>query len=483
MNGKRLPVAMRGALALVGLALVGLVSIVGCGRDAPKPAIGALQVELVLPSVEGPIPERGFTLTGARGAVLSLAPVSQGERGPIYEAKGPAGSWTLGTPAGLRPIGGHTMDMTPGMPAIPLAVGKPRTIYLQPPDRGAIEQVVVLEVTPADPHGHAVAVEKLGPGADRRMGLRLPDAVLGAPLRIHAVLSGGTHATPHPTRPPKDGEPLLLHLAPTTSNPFTVRWVGLSGAKAPLGTPIRLVSTLGTLDSTETALLEGDGAARFAQVPSEPEALRVVGPGVDLDVLEAGAGVADAAVLAVPTDAPGHVRLRLRGFDADPEDAAPLIVQVRPEGASSYGLVRSTVGHAMNPTLARDLRLPPGRYRVSVRQGDLVAISTAPFEVGPVEPADVELVAERLATLTVALEGGAPAGRRFDVEARRIEGDAEVLGQGFCSRHVARPDLSLSLPLGRYRVRLLENGREGPAKELALDIPGVRAQVTLSRPR
>jgi hypothetical protein len=113
-----------------------------------------------------------------------------------------------------------------------------------------------------------------------------------------------------------------------------------------------------------------------------------------------------------------------------------------------------------------------------VRLGDLVAISTAPFEVGPVEPADVELVAERLATLTVALEGGAPAGRRFDVEARRIEGDAEVLGQGFCSRHVARPDLSLSLPLGRYRVRLLENGREGPAKELALDIPGVRAQVT-----
>ena len=95
----------------------------------------------------------------------------------------------------------------------------------------------------------------------------------------------------------------------------------------------------------------------------------------------------------------------------------------------------------------------------------------------------VDLPSSGSETLSVSLEGGAPAGRRYDVEAKRIEGDAEVLGQGFCARSVGRPDLSLFLPTGRYRVRLLENGVEGPTKELSLDIPGVRGQVRLSPPR
>ncbi len=462
----------------VAVAVLGVAA--GCGREAPVPATGALRVELVLPSVEGPIPERGFTLTEARGAVAALRPVAKGERGPVYEAQGPAGSWTLGTPEGFRPIGGHTMDMTPGMPTITLGVGRPRTVYLQPPDRGEITQVAVLMVTPADPHVHVVAAERLGPGEDGRVGLRMPDVALGAPLRVHAVLARGTHATPVPTRPPKDGAPILHHLEPTPSNPFTVRFVAAPGMKAAVGEPVRLVSTLGTLESIETAPLEGDGAARFAQVPSEPEALRVLGAGVDVDVLEAGAGVAEAAVLALPDGAAGRVRLRIRGFDAA---AGAPVVQVRPEGASSYGLLRSDALPGTAPEVVRGLHLPPGRYRVSARQGELVATSVVPFEVGPVEPADVLLVAERLATLSVSLEGGAPAGRRYDVEAKRLEGDAEVLGQGFCARNVGRPDLVLFLPPGRYRVRLIENGREGPVKELSLDIPGVRGQVRLSPPR
>jgi len=462
----------------VALAVVGVAA--GCGRDAPEPVKGALRVELVLPSVEGPIPERGFTLRETGGAVVALLPVTKGERGPVYEGQGPAGHWTLGVPEGFRAIGGHEMDMTPGMPTITLGVGRPRTIYLQPPDRGAIVHVAVLMVTPADPHGHAVAVEKLGPGADGRVGLRMPDAALGSPIRVHAVLAGGTHATPIPTRPARDGAPEFHHLQPTASNPFTVRWVAAPGAKAPVGETVRLVSTLGTLESVETAPLEGDGAARFAQVPTEPESLRVVGAGVDLDVLEAGAGVAEAAVLVRPADSVGRVRLRIRGFEAA---AGAPVVQVRPEGASSYGLLRAETLPGAATELVLGFPLPPGRYRVSVRRGDLAATSAAPFEVGPVEPADVLLVAERMATLSVSLEGGAPAGRRYDVEAKRIEGDAEVLGQGFCARSVGRPDLSLFLPPGRYRVRLLENGIEGPTKELSLDIPGVRGQVRLSPPR
>jgi len=467
--------AWRWAAALAALGVAP-----GCGREAPAPATGALRIELVLPSVEGPIPERGFTLREARGAVVALRPVTKGERGPVYEAQGPAGNWTLGTPEGFRPIGAHTMDMTPGMPSITLGVGRPRTVYLQPPDRGEITQVAVLMATPADPHGRAVAVERLGPGADGRVGLRMPDDALGSPLRVHAVLARGTHATPVPTRPPKDGTPTLHHLEPTPSNPFTVRWVAAPGTKSALGEPVRLVSTLGTLESIETAPLEGDGAARFAQVPSEPEALRVRGPGVDIDVLEAGAGFAEVAVLAVPDGAAGRVRLRLRGFDAA---ASAPVVQVRPEGASSYGLLRSEALPGAATESVRGLHLPPGRYRVSVRQGELVATSAAPFEVGSVEPADVELVADRVATLSVSLEGGTPAGRRYDVEARRLEDGAEVLGQGFSARNVGRPDLVLLLPPGLYRVRLLENGVAGPTKELSLDIPGVRGQVRLSPPR
>lgn len=157
-------------------------------------------------------------------------------------------------------------------------------------------------------------------------------------------------------------------------------------------------------------------------------------------------------------------------------------MQVRPEGATSYGLLRCEALPGTSTEVACGLRLPPGRYRVSARQGDRTATSSAPFDVGAA-PVDVDLTAERLATLSVSIEGGVPAGRRYEVEAMRIEGDADVLGQGFCARHVARPDLTLFLPPGRYRARLLENGTAGPLKELSLDIPGVRAQVRLSPPR
>ena len=67
----------------------------------------------------------------------------------------------------------------------------------------------------------------------------------------------------------------------------------------------------------------------------------------------------------------------------------------------------------------------------------------------------------------------------WELVARRVEGESEVEGQGFVVRGIARSDVDLELPPGRYRVRAVVDSAEGPVVDVDLSAPGTHASIDL----
>ena len=80
------------------------------------------------------------------------------------------------------------------------------------------------------------------------------------------------------------------------------------------------------------------------------------------------------------------------------------------------------------------------------------------------------------------LTGGVSVVRWWELVARRLETGVEIEGQGFVVRGIARTDVDLELPPGKYRVRAVVATNEGPAFDIDLSAPGTHASIDL-RPK
>ena len=371
-------------------------------------------------------------------------PVAKGERGPVYEAQGPAGHWTLGTPEGLRPIGGHTMDMTPGMPAITLGRRSPAH-DLPPAPRSRRDRAR------GGAHGDAGrSARARRRRREARPRRRRPHGPAAARRRPRARRSASTPCSrgARTRRRSRRGRRGTARRCSSTSSrrprtPSPCGWVAAPGANAPVGETIRLVSTLGTLESVETAPLEGDsrralraGALRARDPPRGGRGRRPRrprggrrrrrgrGPRASPPTPSAASGSASAA------STPPRVRPSSR-----------CVPRARPPTAS----LRSEPCPAPRPSSCAGSACRPGAIASPCARATSRPPPPRRSRWAPWSPPTSSSSPSASATLSVSLEGGAPAGRRYDVEARRLEGDAEVLGQGFCSRNVA-PSRPLALP-------------------------------------
>ena len=170
----------------------------------------------------------------------------------------------------------------------------------------------------------------------------------------------------------------------------------------------------------------------------------------------------------------GHALVRFEGMG---ESSA---VQIRPDASDSYALLPPRVPSGKPADYAA--RLPRGRYWWIASHGGVVA-SAGPVDVGDsavffaTEP-------KPAATLAVHIRGGFITSQdRYDLHARRLESGKEVSVVGGTLRGLLRRDAELSLPPGKWRVRLALGAKESDPKDVDLTTPGTRASIELDAPR
>ncbi len=466
-----------------GLLLLG--GVVGCGKaDGPK-VDPWLKVEISGNATDKPWPTTGFRLKAADGreVALSLAVGAMGE-GPVLEGRGPAGAYELVPPEGWRAFGAKSVqDIRPDLPPVKLGIGKKYCIYVWPPQGRAISAIRCTRMPRSEEPLEIVDTESVI-SEDGAAVLRVPPDQWRGVLRVHAVFGPATFAKIMPVVVPKhsvDGDPVAMILEATYAAPVDIRVVR-SGPADPTQ-PIELMASIGAepLQVGLSVPLDSKGRGELPEVPREVTKLSLFVRGDQAwDGLEAARLYREVRLFVATQAAADRGELAVRISNAK-GDARP-VLQIRAEGGSTYAMPSFTEARDGENAFLLKTSLPAGAYRVLVTCGGRAAVTAAPVDVTVGRTAALELRAEDLASLRVSLSGGVSVVRWWELVARRLEAGVEIEGQGFVVRGIARTDVDLELPPGKYRVRAVVATNEGPAFDVDLSAPGTHASIDL-RPK
>lgn len=460
--------ASRAALAALVLPL-GL-ALAACGDGGAPP----LLVEIVPFAADGEAPTAGWRLRGADGAEVPLVPDGRapGHGGRVFRAAAAAGRFAVVGPDPWSLVGGPVLvPMSPGGTPTALGVGRKHALYLVPPEGRPVGAVALRPAGRRGPDDVDRAVPPVPferkDGPDGRVALHLPPARWKESVVVHAALGPDGFARPDPVTLPADGTCTGVALVPALTLPVRVQTV----PPAP-GRPLVLVADGPEFAVQRTLALDGDGAVAVDDFPQTGHTIRFA--------LDGEPGAAPTWAMAGSDAVRGDVRLAVPppGTARRPVPVAgvrgPVRVQGRPPGAPTYGLLPDVGPRDDGVADGVAARVPSG-WSVLV-DADGAAVVVGADDAGPAP----FLGACRV---RLAVEGGVPRGRRYELDFRRVEADGEVTAQGWYDRLVGRADLELSLPPGRYRFRLTELGRVAPWSELLLEGPSTRASVRLPAPR
>ena len=295
----------------------------------------------------------------------------------------------------------------------------------------------------------------------------------------------------HLDRSVRPGEPWVVRLGISAAAPVHVRVVRAPGDDPNLA--VELMASIGVAPRKVGVHVPigRDGVGVLAEVPREVTDLSFFRTGSEVwESLDAARTARDVRLFVAQAPAAERGMLEVRLADA-PGPARP-VLQVRSIEAPASGATTARRGpptYAVPSfTEARDgaegyrirASLPAGRYRVFVTTGERGAVAAEPVVIVAGAETVVNLTSKTLATIRVALVGGIAVVRNgWELVARRLEGEAEVEGQGFVLRGLGRADADLHVPSGRYRVVARLDGEEGRPSDVNLEGVGVQASIDL----
>lgn len=455
-----------------GVLAVACLAAVGCGGDD---AGGPLRVEIVPFAADPAPPTDGWTLRTEGGRSLRLVATGQRtSRGLLFEATGPEGRLALHGPEPWGLVGGPTpVPMRPGLDPVALGVGRRHTIYLLPGEGRRVGRADVRQAPRAGTGGEPIPFERAD-GADGRAALRVPPAAWSGVAQVRWTIGDGAFALQDGLALAADGTPTGAgaRLAPT--QPVTVHVV----PAVPDGAPLRLDVAWGAVSVSLEASAVGRDAAEWPTAPLQGDDATVRRGDATWPITMNDLARGEVRlVAAAPRDGSGAV-IRL------PEaPRGALVVQARPDGSPSYGLVADVAPEpGGGATLAWRVPLAPGRWRLLVADDERAGAS-APFDVAPGVATPVDVPFEPLSTVRATIDGGVAPSRRLECFTEREEDGVFVAAHGWADRVIVRPELELHLPRGTYRLRLVEGRRTAPPAPIVLDRPSTRASLRLTLPR
>lgn len=471
---------MRHLAVCIG-AVIGFALLPACGKDETA---RMLRVEIVGASADGVVPASGWRLRSESGTEKRLVENGRGTQGAILALSAEAGRYSLLGPGEWSMLGGpKPLALQPGLPPVAVAVGRKGRIYLVPPEGARIAEIVVDDET--SPKAPPLDV-KYEVGDDRRAVLQRLGEGWPTRIRINVSFEEGTLASLARLVPPADGAPTGAPLERTPVFPLELRLVPLGASGLDPSATLASTFVRGRLRAKGPAVkLSSSGVVAYPAFPATVDAAEwKLGEWsswmVPADVLSEGV----VRLAADPGFSPGITQAHALGQVmvriTKPADAPPGFLQIRPIASAAFGILEV-------PELASSpewpLLLPDGMYAFTYRAGSLGAVPSEPVEVKTGGTTRVNLDLVPLCRVAVAFEGGVRSGQRLRIAARRIEGDKAVLAAGYEKRNLARTDTELELPPGTYRLTASDDLHDGPALDLVLEQPGMRASVRLTPPR
>ncbi|MFO0931276.1 MAG: hypothetical protein U1E39_01055 [Planctomycetota bacterium] len=451
-----------------------LLLATACGQPEARPAI---VVEVVPFASDGEVPREGWRLKGEDAKELPLATTGEvgAHRGLLFRAVAPQGRYALMGPAPWSLVGGPVLvAMQPGTPPTALGVGVAHTLYVLPPEGRTVGQVVLRAAGTGTDASSPVPTTRVD-GSDGRVALRIPPDRWAPAVLVAAALGTDTFARAERVNLPKDGTCTGVALGAGPTLPVRVTTFPAGEAKGALA----LVAHGEEFAVRREADLDAAGGVSFDAFPetSRRVELSLVGapgarPTATWRLSGADVGRGDLRLAVVGPSAAGASRVKVTG---GPVAEGAVTVQVRRPGWPSYGVLPDVRVEADGATLA----VPnlSGDWRLLVATADRVGLLASGGDP------DAPVVLERPCRVQASVEGGVPRGRRYELECVRVEPDGEATAQGWYDRLVGRADLELSLPAGRYRLRLREGARAGLWNDLTLETPSTRASIRLTAPR
>lgn len=468
-----------------GLVLVTACALVGCGEPAAPAADPWLRVEITGSTTDRPWPTDGYRLRSVEGREIVLAPVVGAKaEGPVLEGRGAPGRYRLVAPAAWRVSdGGEATEIRPDEPPVKFGIGRPRTFYAWPPAGSSISAIRCTRQPTSDAPIVALDGESRI-GDDGSAAITLPASEWRGTLVVHALLGASRFAVPKYVvvdARSVDQSPIGLPLDPALSSSVSVRVVRAPASDTT--TPVELMASVAAepLKVGLAVPLDSKGRGVLEEVPREVSALSLFVRGTQAwDGLEAARLYRDVRLLVVtaPPQAQGTLEARLSKVVGD----AHPVLQVRAEDGTTYAMPSFTQAREGSDAHVMKTSLPAGRWRVLVTAGTRGAESEDAVDVRAGERTTLELVATDLPTIRAALVGGVRAVPRWDFLVRRLEGGREVEGQGFLVRGLARPDVDLQVPHGRYRACAVVGGDEAAPVDVDVSSPGTQASIDV-KPR
>ncbi len=471
------------------VALAGILGIAvsACGDKPAAPVVDPfLRVEISGHAADKPWPTAGFRLKAEDGREVPLEPAASAPAaaGPVLEGRGKPGRYTVVPPATWGVLGGsaEAVDLRPDVPPVKIGVGRDRTIYTWPPVGKSISTILCARdgEVPVRVEAESVIAD------DGTAALRIPAAEWNGILRVLAVLGPSTFAESSVVavdKSPRPGAPWAIWLGTAPAAPVHVRVVRPQGEDPSKTLDLMASIAVAPLKVGVTVPLDAKGVGVLEDVPRDVTALSLFVRGSQAwDSLDAARVGRDVRLFTstAPADALGTLDVRL---SAAPGGARPVLQiraeEGRPGTTPTYAVPSFTEAREGADGFRVRASLPAGRYRVLAVCGERGAAAPEPVEIVAGKEVSLALKAVPLATIRVSLLGGIGAVRDWDLLARRLEGDLAVEGQGFRIRGLARADVDLHLPSGRYRLAAVVGGAEGRTVEVDVEGSGVQASVDL----
>jgi hypothetical protein len=466
------PAARARALATLAAAL----ALGGCGRDEPK--AGPLLVEVVTASADGAAPP-GFSLRSEDGKrSVALAPTKDAG---VLAGDGPHGRYHVAAPSGWGVVGATgAIEFRPGLSPTPVPVGRANSIYLVAATKEPTGDVEVLR---HDDGSDAPVPHERANGADGRVVLRLKPEEWRGKLKVTAVVGTSLLSAPRIVSLPDGGAPVGVRIAPGPNAALDVRLFRPEDGTPAAGVDVSVVGALGPLAIRATGRTDADGLARIP-------ALATVVPHL---VLHQGLPAPQTVIAHLPsadwrlagearcaTLSPGSLSsVTVEVPNEHDRTGVWTLIQVRPPGARTYALVDPPSVEVTNSTVAPQLLLPPGaRCAVYVRRGDRAGMRD--LLARPGSRHTIEL--QPLCKLRVKVAASRGEAHRVRVLCRRQEGGEEVLAQGWSVVADAPGIVDVALPVGSYRISVLDGAREGPSVAWTFEKPGSVAEMELTPP-
>ncbi|MDJ0973515.1 MAG: hypothetical protein QNJ98_03580 [Planctomycetota bacterium] len=459
--------------ALLALALL-LVPLAGCGDPAPT-----IRVQIETAPEDGPVDvELALVHAGPDRTRYPLRPI-EGAAPGVMEADAPTGHYFVQSAPGwdqlrVKPDAFY-FQANPDLAPQSVYVGKAGTLYVAMRDRDQppVSREWAVQRIHADGSRTPLTAD-VYQAFEGVVGIRPLASEWRGTLRVVGRRVDGLLLNPMEVRlgdPGPDRPRVRLMIASRTAE-LGVRLVAPAGMEAvPDGYTVR-VQVLGIpLEAVQTARAR-EGIAAFPLVPHVPEGVRVEAGGVAHELPGTFLDDRGAVHVLALTDATAAVC----GLTGPPGGGPIDEVRVRPKGRRQYARARVDPVEAgdANRVLVRTCR---GPQRWIVRSGTRFA----ELEVDVAGPEGTE------AKVTAWTDGASARGEVRDTRGGasrafppghrllfvRTEGKSQVLGEGFDVRIPSVGRYAITLPPGRYSVRVQgPRGLVGRAQILEL-APGV----------